>query len=255
MANGCIPWEYMTITQRNMFFLKWLIWLDKRIKYLLSSHKWRNSYRMPTSLRKNIVFVHGSGQSHLSYNFLQLWLPEHNELCLEYSTQEDPNTIVKRFKFLTDQKFDGEPIHIISHSYGCLLSSLFADEYKNVESFIALSSPWAGSRAAKWLSLVFRESGLFATTKPGSELLTSISKLKLEFPISNIVSTGTKSSANSLAGMGNTPNDGLLTLETQRAVPSGFVNCETIDLEVSHNELLMSMDVVDLIKEKMFNVE
>jgi len=208
---------------------------------------------MPLAPKKNIVFVHGSGQSHLSFNFIDLWLPEHNSLCFNYSTQEDPDDIVKRFKMLLDIQFDGEPVHIIAHSYGCLIASVIAEKYKNVETLITLSSPWNGSRTAKWLNMVFRESKLFATTKPGSPLLKAIASLKLDFPITNIVSTGTKSSANALAGLGSTPNDGLLTLETQRAVPQGFTNCETIDMEVSHNELLMSMEVVELIKEKIFN--
>ena len=130
---------------------------------------------------------------------------------------------------------------------------LLANEYENVESMIALSGPWAGSRAAKWLHMVFRESGLFQHTKPGSNLLDAISKLKLDFPISNIVSTGTSSSANALAGLGSTPNDGLLTLETQRAIPEGFTNCETVEKEVSHNELLMSMEIVEFIRDKIFN--
>ena len=207
---------------------------------------------MPLSTKTNIVFVHGSGQSKLSYNFINMWLPEHDELCLEYSTQENPTLIVKRFKFLLDQKFDGEPIHIVAHSYGCLISSLLASEYKNVQTFIALSSPWAGSRAAKWLNMVFRESGLFGNTKPGSELLTTVSNLKFDFPISNIVSTGTKSSGNALAGMGQA-NDGLLTVETQRNIPESFTNVETIDLTLSHNELLMAPDVVEIIKDKIFD--
>ena len=180
-------------------------------------------------------------------------MQEHNDVCLDYNTQEDPATIIKRFKFILDQTFDGDPINIIAHSYGCLLSSLLANEYENVESMIALSGPWAGSRAAKWLHMVFRESGLFQHTKPGSNLLDAISKLKLDFPISNIVSTGTSSSANALAGLGSTPNDGLLTLETQRAIPEGFTNCETVEKEVSHNELLMSMEIVEFIRDKIFN--
>ena len=208
---------------------------------------------MPLAPKKNIVFVHGSGQSHLSFNFLELWLPEHRSLCFNYSTQEEPEYILKRFKMLLDLQFGKEPVHIIAHSYGCLIASLITKEYDNVQSLIALSSPWGGLRAAKWLNMVFRESKLFETTKPGSPLLKAIASLKLDFPITNIVSTGTKSSANALAGLGATPNDGLLTLETQRAVPKGFVNCDTIDLEVSHNELLMSMDVVELIKEKIFD--
>ena len=135
----------------------------------------------------NLIFVHGSGQSQLSYNFLQIFLPEHNSLCLEYSTAEDPDDVLKRFKFLADQEFNGEPVSIIAHSYGCLLSTLFSYEYKNVDNFVALSSPWGGSRSAKWLAYVFRQSKLFKNTTPGSSLIKAISQIKLEFPITNII--------------------------------------------------------------------
>jgi pimeloyl-ACP methyl ester carboxylesterase len=200
--------------------------------------------------KPNLIFVHGSGQSQLSYNFLQIFLPEHNSLCLQYSTAENPDNILKRFKFLADQEFDGEPVSIVAHSYGCLLSTLFIKEYKNVDRFIALSSPWAGSRSAKWLAYVFRQSQLFKNTTPGSSLIKAISDTLLEFPITNIISTGT--SSNDEVGMG-APNDGLLTVETQKAVPNGFSDCESIELSVSHNELLFSMDVVEIIQDKIFD--
>ena len=51
----------------------------------------------------NVVFIHGSGQSKLSFNFLEIFLPEHNLLSLEYDVQEDPEQIIKRFKFLIDK--------------------------------------------------------------------------------------------------------------------------------------------------------
>ena len=200
--------------------------------------------------KPNLIFVHGSGQSQLSYNFLQIFLPEHNALCLEYSTAESPDDILKRFTFLTDQEYAGEPVSIVAHSYGCLLSTLFIKQYKNVDRFIALSSPWGGSRSAKWLAYVFRQSQLFKNTTPGSSLIKAISDTLLEFPITNIISTGTTS--NDEVGMG-APNDGLLTVETQRAVPKGFSDCESIELSVSHNELLFSMDVVEIIQDKIFD--
>jgi len=200
----------------------------------------------------NLIFVHGSGQSKLSYNFLKIFLPEHNDLCLEYDTAEEPDKIIKRFQFMAHQEFDGEPVNIIAHSYGCLLATLFCKEYKNVNNFVALSSPWAGSRTAKWLGLVFRQSQLFKNTKPGSPLLNAISETKLEFPIINIISTGTSSSGNALAGMG-APNDGLLTVETQKQVPSTFTNVNNIELALSHNELLFSMEVMEIIKDMFFD--
>ena len=64
----------------------------------------------------NVVFIHGSGQSKLSFNFLEIFLPEHNLLNLEYNVQEDPEVIVKRFKFLIDQHLGDNPFSIIAHS-------------------------------------------------------------------------------------------------------------------------------------------
>jgi len=45
----------------------------------------------------NIAFVHGSGQSNVSFNYFDIFLPEHNALALEYQTQEDPSIIIERF--------------------------------------------------------------------------------------------------------------------------------------------------------------
>ena len=201
--------------------------------------------------RTNVVFIHGSGQSKLSFNFLEIFLPEHNLLSLEYDVQEDPETIIKRFKFIIDQNLHNEPFSIVAHSYGCVLSARLLNIY-DVKHFISLSSPWGGSRTAKWLSLVFRQSKLFATMTPGSAFLTAIADTYSEIPITNIITAGT-GSGNALAGLGSSPNDGLLTIETQTKVPVGFVNKENITVDLSHNEVLLSMDIVNLIKERVFN--
>ena len=83
----------------------------------------------------NVVFIHGSGQSKLSFNFLEIFLPEHNLLSLEYDVQEDPEQIIKRFKFLIDQNLGDEPFSIIAHSYGCVLSARLLSYYDNVKHF------------------------------------------------------------------------------------------------------------------------
>ena len=201
--------------------------------------------------RTNVVFIHGSGQSKLSFNFLEIFLPEHNLLSLEYDVQEDPETIIKRFKFIIDQNLDNEPFSIVAHSYGCVLSARLLDIY-DVNHFVALSSPWGGSRTAKWLAMVFRQSTLFSTLTPGSAFLTSIAKSKSDIPITNIVTAGT-GSGNALAGLGGSPNDGLLTIETQKKVPVGFTNKENITVYLSHNEVLLSMEIVNIIQERIFD--
>ena len=132
-----------------------------------------------------------------------------------------------------------------------MLSARLLDLY-DVNHFIALSSPWGGSRTAKWLAMVFRQSTLFSTLTPGSAFLTSIAESKSEIPITNIVTAGT-GSGNALAGLGGSPNDGLLTIETQKKVPVGFTNKENITVDLSHNEVLLSMEIVNIIKERIFD--
>ena len=170
--------------------------------------------------KQNIVFIHGSGQSALSFNYLDVFLPEHNILFLEYDTQEPPDVIVDRFVNKIRDVYGLMNFSIIAHSYGCLLAVLLANTKQPIQNLIALSSPWGGSQSAKWLSMVFRQSKLFLNVKPGSFLIQEIAESKLDFPIKNIISKGPiAGGGNELAGMGQA-NDGLLTVATQRKVPT-----------------------------------
>jgi len=200
----------------------------------------------------NVAFIHGSGQSGLSYSYFQVFLPEHNLTELEYQTQEDPEIILKRFSTIIQASFGDEPFYVVAHSYGCLLSSLFADRCKNIQGIIALSSPWGGSHTAKWLNMVFRQSRLFMNTNPKSAFVQDIQKLNLDIPVTNIITTGSVGAGNVLAGLGNESNDGLLTVATQKKVPPGFSNVTNIEMPLSHNEVLMCYDTVNIIKQQVF---
>lgn len=200
----------------------------------------------------NVAFIHGSGQSGLSFNYLQVFLPEHNLVELEYQTQEDPQVILKRFDAIIQANFGNEPFSVVAHSYGCLLSALFADRCKNINGIIALSSPWGGSQTAKWLNMVFRQSRLFMNTNPKSAFVQEVQDVCLDIPVTNVVTTGSPGAGNVLAGMGNQHNDGLLTVATQKKIPQGFSNVDTIEVPLSHNEVLMCYDTVNIIKNKFF---
>ena len=203
----------------------------------------------------NVAFIHGSGQSGHSFNYLQVFLPEHNLLCLEYQTQEDPEVILKRFELQTHAQFGSEPFFIISHSYGGLLASLFASRNKNVKKIVTLSSPWKGSRTAGWLNMVFRQSKLFMNMKPNSYFIKDIQNLKLDIPMLNVITTGSiKGSGNDLAGMG-AANDGLLTIETQKSLPAGFSNAKSIEVALSHNEVLLCYDTVNINIQHTFGID
>tara|TARA_B110000503_G_scaffold45254_2_gene74023 strand:- start:3268 stop:3894 length:627 start_codon:yes stop_codon:yes gene_type:complete len=206
---------------------------------------------MPLPSRKNVVFIHGSGASTLSYNFLHIWLPEHNIIFIEYDTQEPPESIVTRTKLQILEEFGHAPFSVIAHSYGCLLGLSAVQSFANCKNFVAMSAPWGGSRTAKWLSYAFRHSRLFTALNPKSAFITALQTVNNNFKIINIVTTGTTGGGNALAGMGES-NDGTLTVRTQKSVPSNFNNLKQIEMGTSHNEVLVNFETVEIIKTEIF---
>lgn len=206
---------------------------------------------MPLDPKKNIVFIHGSGSSSLSYNFLEIWLPEHNVLSIEYDTQDPPDDIVTRIQTSIYDTFGNQAFSVVAHSYGCLLGMKAVVQFDTCNEFVAMSAPWGGSRTAKWLSYAFRHSKLFNALNPKSAFITALQSINNKFKIINIVTTGTRGTGNDLAGMGET-NDGTLTVRTQKSVPSNFNNLTQIEMGTSHNEVLVNFDTVEIIKSEIF---
>ena len=197
----------------------------------------------------NVLYIHGSGQSCLSWNFYSIFLPEHNNLEVGYDVRENIFSIRKRILQETE-RFSNEPFSIVAHSYGCLIAALIAEALPDqVENIIALSPPWGGSHTAKWLGRVFRDNSLFSNTTPNSELLSHLNSATYSTKLHNIITTG---GSNVLAGLGSKPNDGMITVESQEKIPTGFENPENEYVQFSHGEVLLSFDVVNIIKRILF---
>jgi len=191
----------------------------------------------------NLVFIHGSGQSSISWNFYNVFLPEYRSLHIEYDVRDDIFLVKNRIQ---DQilKFESnQPITIIAHSYGCLISALLVDSLPNLKCFIALSPPWGGSQTARWLSKAFRSNSLFKNTTPNSAVLEQINKIETHIPVHNIITTG---GANPLAGLGEeSANDGMVTVKSQEKCPGTFHNQQHKRFGLSHSEILLSFDAVE----------
>lgn len=202
----------------------------------------------------NVIFIHGSGQSELSFNYIDVFLPNRNSLYLNYQIQENIDDIVSRFVEEIHKSFPNGPVYFVSHSYGCLLAAVTLTRIKNkTEKVIAMSAPWGGSQTAKWLSIVFRDSKLFTNTAPGSDFLKSVHNIETHVPIINLITTGTDGVGNDLAGLGKKSNDGLITTATQKNVPKGLSNVINIEVPLSHSEVLLSYDIIDILTKYIFS--
>ena len=197
-----------------------------------------------------IVFIHGSGQSPICWNFYDVFLPEHIPLHISYDVRDDAFLIRDRIKQQLLAHNDGSSVTIIAHSYGCLIAALLLDQLPNISKVFAISPPWGGSHTAKWLSRAFRTNTLFKNTTPNSVLLEKINTINSDTLIHNIVTTG---GANALAGLGDeSSNDGMITVASQLSCPQSFTNTTTKKFSLSHGEVLLSFDVVEYITNLLF---
>lgn len=194
---------------------------------------------------RNLVFIHGSGQSSISWNFYNVFLPEHRSLHIEYDVRDDIFLVRNRIKNQILKFESKQSITIVAHSYGCLVSALLLNSLPNVECFIAISPPWGGSQTARWLSKAFRSNSLFKNTTPNSVVLEQIREIETHIPVHNIITTG---GANPLAGLGEeSANDGMVTVRSQEMCPDSFYNQTHKRIGLSHSEVLLSMDIVEYI--------
>ena len=197
------------------------------------------------SSNRYLVFIHGSGQSAISWNFYDVFLPEHQPLHVEYDVRDDVFLVRDRIEKQIAEFSCGNPIKIIAHSYGCLISALLLETVNNIDCVIALSPPWGGSQTAKWLSKAFRSNSLFKNTTPNSVVLEQIRQINTTVPVHNVITTG---GSNVLAGLGNeSDNDGMITVRSQEMCPDTFVNKTEKKFSLSHGEVLLSFDVVKYI--------
>jgi pimeloyl-ACP methyl ester carboxylesterase len=196
----------------------------------------------------NILYIHGSGQSPVSWSYIELFLPEHNALHAEYDAQEHIDSTQQDIVQLIS-RFDDKPFSIIAHSYGCLVAAIVAEKVNSITHLVALSPPWGGSHTAKWLGRAFRDNNFFKNTTPNSELIQRIHSVPTQFPVTNVVTTG---GHNVFAGLGSKSNDGMVTVESQYAIPPNFPAVQVKEICASHSEVLLSFDVVNIIKHAVF---
>jgi hypothetical protein len=79
---------------------------------------------------------------------------------------------------------------------------------------------------------------------PGSEFLEYLHEKTFLRPHTNIITVG---GGNEVAAWGKRDNDGTVTVDSQVAVPTGFIKSQNEFINLSHTEILQSSKVCELI--------
>ena len=191
-----------------------------------------------------IVFIHGAGQTKLCWNYYLTILNPKKFIMLEYDVDtpfyETLNILYNRIK-------DKKDMFFISHSMGGLIALHLYDKLRpQVLGSISISSPFGGSKTADWARYIIPKYTLFKDV--GVKSMPVITSLNIE--IKNLKWTQIISTEGGVPWHSG-PNDGVVTVESQRAHP----NMSKVEFAVNHYESISSPAVLDLIKKEIKKIK
>ena len=185
-----------------------------------------------------IVLIHGANSSNVSWN----WIGEkiENHLRLDWNMLDGPDRNLESL----EERLPNEPCIVVGHSMGGLYAWHLANRNPDrILHGISLGTPWGGSfiQAVRWR--------MFNTNSDWLDMLDRFQpwtkeprKIKPPVNWTNIVTTH----GFDFFGMG--PNDGVVTVDSQQELHQPH---EEILLDYSHNQILQSDELVDIIKHQI----
>jgi pimeloyl-ACP methyl ester carboxylesterase len=191
----------------------------------------------------NIVYIHGASATGDSFNYIRQHLNHPDEIVIEYDSQNgfDCNLAdMKRIVTTVDK------IVFVCHSLGGIYALHLADAFpQNVLGAVTLSSPYGGAENADYAKYFLPFNRLLRDIGPTSAPMKSASRIRIQHPWLNIVTTRGDSP------WIMQPNDGVVTINSMKHRPE----MQFKELYINHYEVVMSPKTVDIIKEFVYNIK
>ena len=187
------------------------------------------------------MYIHGAHSSALSFKYVNIALPEHKALYLNYSVDTPFIDNEKEFWNLIHNEFKGEPCDIIAHSMGGLYAARIAKKCDCVQRVVTISTPYGGSKFVDYLRLLAPQYQLFKDVRCSSPVIKSFTGYTSEKPFLQIVTTG---GGNPLMGE---QNDGTVTIRSQKSI-----GVDMVELDLNHFEVLLSDVAINVIKNHLY---
>jgi pimeloyl-ACP methyl ester carboxylesterase len=185
---------------------------------------------------KSIIFVHGAGATPKSFAYIRLHFDGHDLYDFAYDSNKPCREAIDALAALIG-RIDG-PVVLVGHSLGGVVSVNAACEAEGVSGVVTLASPLGGAKAAQYLRWVFNSALLDDLSPYSANIRTTLARTP-PCPIRSFVTVG-----GALPFL-NEANDGVVTVESQRAMTGP----EYITVHTNHFEVLLSDDVIALIRE------
>jgi len=184
-----------------------------------------------------LVYIHGASATSESFNYIRSKLGDGIDINYDSRNGFENNLaeIIEHLKPIKDIAF-------VAHSLGGIYSLHVANAIPNqVRGAVTLSTPYGGAEVAEYAKYFLPFSRLMRDIGPNSWAFKQADKIKIQHPWTNIVTV-----------KGQSPfmlahNDGVVTVASQKH----HVDMELIEVDYNHYEVVLSDQVVDLIRERV----
>jgi pimeloyl-ACP methyl ester carboxylesterase len=184
-----------------------------------------------------LVYIHGASATSESFNYIRSKLG--TGIDINYDSR---NGFENNLKDILKQLEGVVDIVFVAHSLGGIYALHIANIIpKQVLGAVTLSAPYGGAEVADYAQYFLPFSRLMRDIGPSSWVMKHAGKTVLQHPWTNIVT---------LKGQSPfmlEPNDGVVTIASQKA----HKNMELVEVDFNHYEVVLSDQVVKLVKERL----
>lgn len=184
----------------------------------------------------NLVYIHGASATSESFNYIRSKLG--NGIDINYDSRNGFENNLAEMKLSLMNTRD---IFFVAHSLGGIYALHLANHMPgHVKGAVTLSTPYGGAEVADYAQYFLPFSRLMRDIGPSSWSMREANKIKVQHPWTNIV-TMRGQSPWMIA-----PNDGVVTIASMK----DHADMELVEVELNHYEVVLSDEVIDIIKKR-----
>ena len=184
-----------------------------------------------------LVYIHGDSATSESFNYIRSKLG--SGIDINYDSR---NGFENNLEDMKAQLKDSKNIAFVAHSLGGIYSLHLANAMpEKVLGAVTLSTPYGGAEVAEFAKFFLPFSRLMRDIGPSSWAMKQAKQIKIQHPWTNVVTLRGQSPFIPEA------NDGVVSIASQRH----HSDMELVDVEYNHYEVVLSDQVIDIIKERV----
>ena len=188
-----------------------------------------------------LVYIHGASATSDSFNYIRGKVGK--GIDINYDSRKGFENNLADMKDLLRNVND---IFFVAHSLGGIYSLHLANAIpKQVLGAVTLSTPYGGAEVADVLTFFMPFSRLMRDIGPSSWAMKQADRIKIQHPWTNVVTM-----------KGQSPfipedNDGVVTISSMKH----HIDMELIEVNFNHYEVVLSDEVIKIIKSKIDQVK